>query len=137
MRLPATAAHALATHNWESLVTIIPERDDRRITYSRKVFIPLTRLCQDNCGYCTFAQHSGVPRGESAYLTPDEVLSIARRGADAGCTEALFTLGDRPEQRWPAAQMALAQLGHDSTVSYLADVAAQVMDETGLLPHTK
>ena len=85
----------------------LPERDDVRVTYSRKVFIPLTRLCQDRCGYCTFAAHGGVADAKRAYLTPDEVLDIARRGVEAGCTEALFTLGDRPEARWPVAREAL------------------------------
>jgi FO synthase len=103
------------------------------ISYSRKVFIPLTRLCRDVCHYCTFAQ---PPRpGEAAYLPPERVLAIARAGADAGCKEALFTLGDRPERRYRAAREALAGLGHDSTLSYLAAMAKRVVEETGLLPH--
>ena len=136
MRLPADAARLLTGSSWQTLAERIPERTDRRITYSRKVFIPLTRLCQDSCGYCTFALHSGCSSGQKAYLSPDEVLDIARKGAAAGCTEALFTLGDRPENRWPLAQKELEQLGHESTVGYLADMAAQVLKQTGLLPHT-
>ena len=105
----------------------------RHISYSRKVFIPLTRLCRDVCHYCTFAD---TPHeGEAAYLSPDEVLAIARAGADAGCREALFTLGDKPELRYGAAREALAACGHDSTLSYLAEMCALVQGETGLLPH--
>ncbi|MDQ0466917.1 FO synthase [Caulobacter ginsengisoli] len=102
-------------------------------TYSRKVFIPLTQLCRDVCHYCTFAK---APRGVAKpYLTPDEVLGIARRGAAAGCKEALFTLGDKPELRYPAARAALADLGFDTTLAYLEHVAGRVLRETGLLPH--
>jgi FO synthase len=104
-----------------------------RISYSRKVFIPLTQLCRDSCHYCTFAHPPR--RGEAAYLTPDEVLAIARAGAAAGCNEALFTLGDKPELRYRVARDELARLGHDSTISYLAAMAALVLRETGLLPH--
>src|SRR6476659_791572 len=87
------------------------------VTYSPKVFVPLTKLCRDVCHYCTFARPPR--RGERAYLTEDEVLEIARAGAAAGCTEALFTLGDKPELRYRAARDALAELGHPSTISYL------------------
>jgi FO synthase len=105
----------------------------RRVTYSRKVFIPLTHLCRDRCGYCTFAQ---PPRtGRSAYMSPDEVLDVARRGRELGCHEALFTLGDRPEKRWKVCRDELAALGFGSTVAYLASVAGRVLAETGLLPH--
>jgi FO synthase len=105
----------------------------RLISYSRKVFIPLTKLCRDVCHYCTFAQ---VPRaGKPVYLTPDEVLAIARAGAAAGCTEALFTLGDKPELRYQAARDALKALGHETTISYLTAMCALVLRETGLLPH--
>jgi FO synthase len=105
----------------------------RLISYSRKVFIPLTKLCRDVCHYCTFAQ---VPRaGKPVYLSPDEVLAIARAGAAAGCTEALFTLGDKPELRYQAARDALKALGHDTTISYLTAMCALVLRETGLLPH--
>jgi FO synthase len=103
------------------------------ITYSRKVFIPLTRLCRDRCGYCTFAT---VPhRVPSPYLSPDEVLDIARRGAELGCKEALFTLGDRPEDRWPQAREWLDAHGYDDTLSYVRAMAIRVLEETGLLPH--
>ncbi|MBX3453625.1 5-amino-6-(D-ribitylamino)uracil--L-tyrosine 4-hydroxyphenyl transferase CofH [Ferrovibrio sp.] len=105
----------------------------RRISYSRKVFIPLTKLCRDVCHYCTFAEtpKPGVP----AYLSIDAVLRIAEQGRRAGCHEALFTLGDKPEARYAAARDALAALGHDSTLSYLAEAAGAVLDKTGLLPH--
>ena len=103
------------------------------VTYSRKVFIPLTTLCRDVCHYCTFARPPR--RGERAYMTVSEALAVARAGAEAGCKEALFTLGDRPEARYDVAQRELAALGHGSTISYLAEVAARVLAETGLLPH--
>jgi len=103
------------------------------VSYSRKVFIPLTHLCRDVCHYCTFAQ---VPRKLKApYLTPDEVLKIAQDGAKAGCKEALFTLGDKPELRYKAARDGLKELKQDSTLSYLRDMAQMVLDETGLFPH--
>ncbi|HEY1317471.1 MAG TPA: 5-amino-6-(D-ribitylamino)uracil--L-tyrosine 4-hydroxyphenyl transferase CofH [Gaiella sp.] len=104
-----------------------------RVTYSPKVFVPLTMLCRDVCGYCTFARPPR--RGERAYLREDEVLAIARAGADAGCTEALFTLGDRPEARYRVAREELAALGCESTLEYLARCAGLVLAETGLLPH--
>src|SRR5215210_2852179 len=103
------------------------------VTYSPKVFIPLTTLCRDVCGYCTFARPPR--RGERAYLTEDEVLTIARSGAAAGCTEALFTLGDKPELRYKVARAELAALGCETTLEYLARAARLVLDETGLLPH--
>ena len=103
------------------------------ITYSRKVFIPLTRLCRDVCHYCSFAQ--APSRCQQPYLSLEQVLDIARRGADAGCNEALFTLGDRPESRYRAAREALGALGHESTLSYLGAAAKAVLAETGLLPH--
>jgi len=103
------------------------------MSYSRKVFIPLTHLCRDVCHYCTFAQ---VPRKLKApYLTPDEVLKIASDGAKAGCKEALFTLGDKPEARYKAARDGLKALRQDSTLSYLHDMAELVLKETGLMPH--
>jgi FO synthase len=103
------------------------------VTYSPKVFIPLTKLCRDVCHYCTFA---GPPRrGERAYLTPDEVLDIARAGAAAGCTEALFTLGDKPERRYRVARDELATLGCGTTIEYLVRMCELVLEETGLLPH--
>ncbi|CRK57346.1 7,8-didemethyl-8-hydroxy-5-deazariboflavin synthase subunit 1 / 7,8-didemethyl-8-hydroxy-5-deazariboflavin synthase subunit 2 [Alloactinosynnema sp. L-07] len=103
------------------------------ITYSRKVFIPLTRLCRDRCHYCTFAT---VPhRLPAPFLSPDEVLDIARAGAEMGCKEALFTLGDRPEDRWPAAAEWLEAAGYPDTLSYVRAMAIRVLEETGLLPH--
>src|SRR5262245_1259040 len=103
------------------------------ITYSRKVFIPLTRLCRDVCSYCTFAQ---PPRaGRRAFLTPDEVVSIARAGAAAGCREALFTLGDKPELRYRSVRDELAALGYATTIDYLVAMCRLVIDATGLLPH--
>lgn len=103
------------------------------VTYSRKVFIPLTHLCRDICHYCVFAQ---PPKpGESAYMSLDAVLEVARRGAEAGCKEALFTLGDKPELRWKVAREGLAELGQDTTLTYLAEAARVVFEETGLLPH--
>jgi FO synthase len=103
------------------------------ITYSRKVFIPLTRLCRDRCHYCTFA--TAPHRVESAYLPLDEVVAIARDGAALGCTEALFTLGDRPELRWTQAAEWLEERGYASTLEYLRAAAIAVLEETGLLPH--
>src|SRR5215210_2106302 len=103
------------------------------VTYSPKVFIPLTKLCRDVCHYCTFARPPR--RGQRAYLTEDEVLAIARAGAAAGCHEALFTLGDKPELRYRVARDELERLGHGSTVEYLAEMCRLVMEETGLLPH--
>ncbi|MBG0828043.1 bifunctional FO biosynthesis protein CofGH [Planomonospora sp. ID67723] len=103
------------------------------ITYSRKVFIPLTRLCRDRCGYCTFA--TAPHKLDSAFLSPDEVLAIARQGAAMGCKEALFTLGDRPEERWHQAREWLDAHGYDDTLSYVRAMAIRVLEETGLLPH--
>src|SRR6266511_6352444 len=103
------------------------------VTYSKKVFIPLTRLCRDRCHYCTFATTPG--RVESPYLSPDEVLEIARRGAELGCKEALFTLGDRPEDRWDAAARWLEEAGYASTLDYVRAMAIRVLEETELLPH--
>jgi FO synthase len=103
------------------------------ISYSRKVFIPLTQLCRDSCHYCTFAH---PPRdGAGAYLSAEDVLAIANAGVEAGCREALFTLGDKPERRYRAARDELAALGHETTVSYLAAMAGLVLERTGLLPH--
>jgi FO synthase len=103
------------------------------ITFSPKVFIPLTRLCRDVCHYCTFAH---APRsGVKPYLSVDEAVAIAQAGKDAGCHEALFTLGDKPELRYKAARDELARLGHETTLSYLAEVAKAVFEQTGLLPH--
>ena len=107
------------------------------VSYSRKVFIPLTHLCRDRCHYCTFVTTPGQLRqaGKAPYLSPDEVLDIARAGAALGCKEALFTLGDRPEERWPVASEWLHAHGFDSTLGYLRAMAIRVLEETGLLPH--
>jgi FO synthase len=110
-------------------------RDEGRgrvVSYSRKVFIPLTTLCSDRCSYCTFAKPPGAG---GIYLEPDEVLAIARAGHEAGCTEALFTLGDRPEQRWPQAAEFLTAKGLDSTIDYVAEMSALVRTESSLFPH--
>src|ERR687896_190238 len=103
------------------------------VTYSPKVFVPLTTLCRDVCGYCTFARPPR--RGERAFMTIDEVLDVARAGAVAGCHEALFTLGDKPELRYRAARTELSELGYETTLEYLARAADAVLAETGLLPH--
>ena len=107
------------------------------VTYSPKVFIPVTRLCRDRCHYCTFVTTPGhlEREGRAPYLSPDEILEIARQGAQLGCTEALFTLGDRPEDRWPEAEEWLHEQGYDSTLAYLRAMAIRVLEETGLLPH--
>ncbi|HEX3793769.1 MAG TPA: 5-amino-6-(D-ribitylamino)uracil--L-tyrosine 4-hydroxyphenyl transferase CofH [Acidimicrobiales bacterium] len=126
LQLPLDELTALAR-------SVRDETYGRRITYSPKVFIPLTMLCRDRCGYCTFAK--APARLTSPYLTPDEVLSIARAGQAAGCHEALFTLGERPELRYPLAQTWLADNGYASTVEYLAAMCRLVLEETGLLPH--
>ena len=103
------------------------------VTFSKKVFVPLTRLCRDRCHYCTFATTPG--RVHAPYLSPDEVLAIARRGAELGCKEVLFTLGDRPEDRWDAAATWLEEAGYASTLDYVRAMAIRVLEETGLLPH--
>ncbi len=107
------------------------------VTFSPKVFVPLTRLCRDRCHYCTFVTVPGrlAVEGHEPFLSPDEVLDLARRGAAAGCLEALFTLGDRPEDRWPAARAWLDSRGYSSTLDYLRAMAVLVLEETGLLPH--
>ena len=107
------------------------------ITYSRKVFIPVTHLCRDQCHYCTFVMVPGKLRaaGMGMYMEPDEILDVARRGAALGCKEALFTLGDRPETRWHEARQWLDERGYDSTLDYVRAMAIRVLEETGLLPH--
>ena len=132
-----SALAALASRDWRDMADEAAARRDRiwgnRVTYSRKVFIPLTHLCRDVCHYCTFAV--SPKKAQRPFLSLDEVEQIARAGAEAGCREALFTLGDRPEARYAAARTALAQSGHASTVAYLADAAKHVLTATGLLPH--
>lgn len=107
------------------------------VSYSRKVFIPVTHLCRDTCHYCTFVTVPGKLRaaGKGMYMEPDEILDVARRGAELGCKEALFTLGDRPEARWPEAKQWLDERGYDSTLAYVRAMAIRVLEETGLLPH--
>jgi len=124
-------------HDTAALCSVAASIRDRGfrdvVTYSRKVFIPLTHLCRDVCHYCTFAQ---APRTLRApYMSLDEVLDVARAGAEHGCKEALFTLGERPELRYPAAREALTEMGYESTLCYLRDAAEAVLRETGLLPH--
>ncbi len=134
---PAEAAALVEASDMPALMSaaeaIAVAGHGREVSYSRKVFIPLTKLCRDVCHYCTFAQ---PPRkGATVFLTPDQVLDIARAGAAAGCKEALFTLGDKPELRYRAAREELAALGHDTTLSYLESMARLTLESTGLLPH--
>ncbi|MFE9901920.1 bifunctional FO biosynthesis protein CofGH [Streptomyces achromogenes] len=107
------------------------------ITYSKSVFVPLTRLCRDKCHYCTFATVPGKLRraGHGMFLSPDEVLDIARKGAALGCKEALITLGDKPEDRWPEAREWLDAHGYDDTIAYVRAISIRILEETGLLPH--
>jgi FO synthase len=114
-------------------VTVRDRFKDRRITYSKKIFIPLTNLCRDYCGYCTFRKDPGQPGAKT--MTPDEVIAVAEAGARLGCKEALFSLGDRPEAIFPEMRETLAHFGHRTTLAYLADMAERVLNETTLLPH--
>ena len=135
-----TDDQALALAEYRDLGRLMPVAAARRdaahgsiVSYSRKVFVPLTQLCRDVCHYCTFAQ--APAEDKPPYLTIDAVLEIARAGQAAQCKEVLFTLGDKPELRYPAARRALERLGHETTLSYLAEAANAVLTETGLLPH--
>jgi FO synthase len=134
---PGVDHHALVTADLDELTAaaraVRDEHHGNRVTFSPKVFIPLTMLCRDRCGYCTFAKPPA--RLERPYLTRDDVLRIAESGRAAGCHEALFTLGERPELRYPAAAEWLAEQGYASTVDYLVAMCAAVVEETGLLPH--
>jgi FO synthase len=107
------------------------------VTYSPKVFMPVTRLFRDRCHYCTFVETAAdaVRDGRAPYLSPDEILAIASQGAELGCMEALITLGDRPEARWPEARRWLDERGYDSTIAYLRAMAIRVLEKSGLLPH--
>lgn len=107
------------------------------ITYSKSVFVPLTRLCRDKCHYCTFVTVPGKLRraGHGMFMSPDEVLDIARKGAELGCKEALITLGDKPEDRWPEAREWLDAHGYDDTIAYVRAISIRILEETGLLPH--
>ena len=132
--------HLLSLADWQDtaeLVALAGGLRDRAhgnvVTYSRKVFIPLTQLCRDVCHYCTFAQ---TPRKiEQAYMPVEDVIELCRQGEAMGCQEALFTLGERPELRYSAARKALRAMGFETTLEYVREVAAQVLSETGLLPH--
>ena len=135
-----TRDEAIALLAREDLAPLLRAASARRdfahgtaVSYSRKVFIPLTKLCRDVCHYCTFAR--APTDGEPCYLSLEDVLAIARAGKAAGCKEALFTLGDKPELRYRAARAELDRLGHPTTLSYLAAAAGYVFEETGLLPH--
>ena len=108
------------------------EGKGRTVSYSRKVFIPLTTMCRDRCTYCTFAKPPGAG---GVYLTPDEVMAVVRAGETHGCTEALVTLGDRPEDRWPAAREFLDRMGHASTLDYVVHTTERIVGESTLLPH--
>lgn len=119
--LTARAAQLRDTHWGETL------------TYSRKVFVPLTNMCRDDCGYCTFVQKPGS--GSARVMNPEEVMAVVREGERLGCKEVLFSLGEKPELRYPEAREALAALGHDSMIDYLAEMCARVLDESSLLPH--
>lgn len=133
-------AKALATASPSVLQDLMQAACDVRrahwgstITYSRKVFVPLTNMCRDTCAYCTFVKHPDDP--SASLLSPRQVLNIARRGEAAGCKELLFSLGEKPELRYAKARKALNMLGHESLVTYLAEMCQLVLDETSLLPH--
>ena len=134
----ALALEAVQGHNFKRLMAVAAARRDtvwgRTLTYSRKVFIPLTNLCRDTCGYCTFAQRPTSP--SARVMTPDEVLEVAEAGRRLECKEALFSLGEKPEIRHPEAREALAVLGYTRFVDYLYDMCELVLKETGLIPHT-
>lgn len=148
-RLDAGDAHALLTAQgveFERMLTLAAAARDEGlrlagrpgvITYSRKVFVPLTTLCRDRCHYCVFVDTPGQLRrkGESMYMTPDRVLAVARQGQALGCKEALLTLGDRPEERWPEARTWLDEHGYASTLDYVGAMARLITEETGLLAH--
>jgi len=108
------------------------EGKGRTVTFSKKVFIPVTTMCRDRCTYCTFAKPPGAG---GTYLTPDEVMAVVRAGEQRGCTEALFTLGDRPEDRWQAARDFLDRMGHQTTLEYVRALTEQVVAETSVFPH--
>lgn len=109
------------------------EQWGKTLTYSRKVFVPLTNMCRDDCGYCTFVQKPGSPGAR--VMTPGEVMNVVREGERLGCKEVLFSLGEKPELRYPEAREALAELGHVSMIDYLIEMCRRVLDETSLLPH--
>ena len=134
-------AIALGSATGDELAAFMALAEERRkaawgttVTYSRKVFIPLTNLCRDTCGYCTFAQHPSSP--SARLMTPDEVLEVAEAGRRLGCKEALFSLGEKPELRYPEARRALAELGYSRLIVYLRDMCELVLGKTGLIPHS-
>src|SRR5918999_656719 len=133
----ATALMAVRGPHLDELLGVASSLRDlgrgRTVTYSRKVFIPLTMLCRDHCHYCTFAKPPA--RLEKPFLTPEDVVAIADAGRQAGCKEALFTLGDKPENRYPLARDWLAERGYRSTLDYVRAMSIRVIEETGLLPH--
>lgn len=136
----AAFGYGLSRRSDAEWITLIAQAGDRRdaywghtITYSPKVFIPLTTYCRDDCGYCTFVQRPGTP--QARYLQPDEVLGIAKAGRAMGCKEALFSLGEKPELRYQEARDDLKALGYERTIDYLRDMCERVVSETGLLPH--
>ncbi|PYT04090.1 MAG: 7,8-didemethyl-8-hydroxy-5-deazariboflavin synthase subunit CofG [Acidobacteria bacterium] len=137
LEIATTLIRAREGDELESLLEVAVELRNRvkgrRITYSKKVFIPLTNLCRDYCGYCTFRKDPGQPGAQT--MTRDEVLAVAEAGARLGCKEALFSLGDRPEAIFPEMRETLAGLGHRTTLSYLTEMCERVLNETGLLPH--
>jgi FO synthase len=137
---PAAARALIRASSGEELEALMQEAARRRdrlkgrmVTFSKKVFIPLTNLCRDYCGYCTFRKDAGQPGART--MMPDEVMAVAEAGARHGCKEALFSLGDRPEALFPEMRDTLRRLGHKTTLAYLARMCERVFDETGLLPH--
>src|SRR6202790_4456892 len=118
----------------QAAATVRDRFKGRSVSYSRKVFIPLTHLCRDYCGYCTF--RADPQAGVQPYMTPDEVLAVAEAGRRAGCKEALFSLGDQPERIFPEAREFLKAFGFDRTLEYLASMCELVLEKTGLLPHS-
>lgn len=142
----ATALLSARGDELERLLTVASRLRDRGqvtaghpgvITYSKKVFLPITTLCRDRCHYCIFVDTPGklLKKGKDAYLSPEQILDVARQGAQMGCKEVLFTLGDRPEERWPVAREWLTEHGYSSTIDYVLAMSRLVLEETGLLPH--
>ncbi|MFG6178602.1 7,8-didemethyl-8-hydroxy-5-deazariboflavin synthase CofG [Halomonas sp. THAF12] len=136
-RQQAVALEKASSGEFESLSQAAAARRDahwgRTLTYSRKVFVPLTTMCRDDCGYCTFVQKPGTPGAR--IMTPDEVMAVVREGERLGCKEVLFSLGEKPERRYPEAREALARLGHRSMTDYLVEMCDRVLRESELLPH--
>jgi len=139
-RLSAQEAYAFEHTTSSELLALLRVADALRarhhgevITYSRKVFLPLTNLCRDYCGYCTFRKDPGDPGAKT--MTPDEVLAVATAGARLGCKEALFSLGDKPEALFPDMRQTLQHYGHRRTLDYLVQMCRLVLDQTPLLPH--